>query len=100
MGNTFKLLPFQEVAVQDMLAKISSYDGGRNTDSCGNYKPYLHRLKAVTGSGKTAMLAALAGRLPNSIILWTTPRGAVVNQTNDALDSIYGSLLGLNCEVL
>jgi len=65
----------------------------------GAPKPYLHRVKAVTGAGKTPVLAAIAKKLQNCIILWTTPRGAVISQTTEALKGKYSSLLPENTKV-
>ncbi len=38
-------------------------------------------LRAITGAGKTPILALAAQHLKTGIILWTTNRGAVISQT-------------------
>lgn len=105
MENNFtKLLDFQGEVVNKTLEAFAAYDPNSNLFSTGRGqsipeelkgtpKPYLHRIKAVTGAGKTPILAALAAKLKNCVILWTTPRGAVISQTNEALLGKYGTLL-------
>jgi type III restriction enzyme len=43
--------------------------------------PFLCRLRAITGAGKTPILALTAKQLGDAVILWTTNRGAVIAQT-------------------
>lgn len=96
------LLPFQATAVDEVVEGLSSYEGAHNTyqksqknpkELWGKPKPYLHRIKAVTGAGKTPMLAAVAGRLKDCLIIWTTPRRAVISQTTESLCGKYNNLL-------
>src|SRR5205823_1726644 len=47
----------------------------------GELMPFLCRLRAITGAGKTPILALAAQHLKNGIILWTTNRGAIISQT-------------------
>ena len=47
----------------------------------GRPVPFVGQLKAVTGAGKTPILADVIGRMGPSIVLWTTKYGSVVDQT-------------------
>ena len=47
----------------------------------GTLQPFLCRLRAITGAGKTPILALTAQHLKTGVILWTTNRGAVISQT-------------------
>jgi type III restriction enzyme len=105
----FQLLPFQQEVVDKAVEAIYSYNASKNLFTIGSNipsslegkeKPYLHRIKAITGAGKTPILAAISARLKNSIILWTTPRGAVIEQTTENLKGKYRNLLGDDTEVL
>lgn len=96
------LLPFQAKAVDEVLTSLSTYDGRLNIypkgksipeELWGKPKPYLHRIKAITGAGKTPMLAAIASKLGECIILWTTARKAVIDQTTESLEEKYKELL-------
>jgi hypothetical protein len=51
-----------------------------NADT-GSLLPFLCRLRAITGAGKTPILALTAQHLKTGVILWTTNRGAVISQT-------------------
>lgn len=68
----------------------------------GELLPFLCRLRAITGSGKTPMLAMCSQKLGPSIILWTTNRGAVISQTvsNLSAGGKYSALLPEDTEVL
>lgn len=55
--------------------------------------PFLGQLKAVTGSGKTPVLANTVGGLGSAVIFWTTRSSAVVEQTFTNLNGKYRSLL-------
>jgi superfamily II DNA or RNA helicase len=64
--------------------------------------PFLCRLRAITGSGKTPMLALSAQTLGDAIILWTTNRGAIISQTaaNLSAGGRYSSLLPEDAQIL
>jgi superfamily II DNA or RNA helicase len=68
----------------------------------GALLPFLCRLRAITGSGKTPMLALCASNLGNAIVLWTTNRGAIISQTADNLSAggNYSSLLPEDAQIL
>ena len=69
--------------------------GIRYDQDTGKELPFLCRLRAITGSGKTPILALSAQYLKNGIILWTTNRSAVISQTLTNLrpGGKYSSLL-------
>ncbi|WP_230289321.1 DEAD/DEAH box helicase family protein [Deinococcus sp. 14RED07] len=92
------LKDFQLDAIKDLTEILTEYPSVRFPRWFrGNGKPYplLCKLQAITGSGKTPILAVCAGNLDNAIILWTTNRGAVISQTASKLRSggQYAALL-------
>ena len=108
-SREFKLLPFQLNAVEQTVEAVYRYDGSKNIFTAGTNipeflegspKPYLHRIKAITGAGKTPILASVSSRLKDCIILWTTPRGAIIEQTTQNLKGKYNPLLNSNSEVM
>ena len=79
------LKPFQERAASSLAEMIQEYPSTRfrpryNADT-GSLLPFLCRLRAITGAGKTPILALTAQHLKTGVILWTTNRGAVISQT-------------------
>ena len=62
--------------------------------------PFLGQLRAVTGSGKTPILASVIGGLGDGLVMWTTRSSAVVEQTFTNLSGRYGSLLPAGTQVL
>lgn len=89
------LLQFQQDAANRLFETAISYyeDPDR---SGGRTIPFVGQLKAVTGAGKTPILAEVVGRLRPSIVLWTTKFGSVVDQTvnNLGVGGKYHHLLG------
>ncbi|WP_313574330.1 hypothetical protein [Brevundimonas sp.] len=80
------LKPFQEQAASALAEMIQAYPSDRfrprfDPDT-GECLPFLCRLRAITGAGKTPILALNAQHLKTGIILWTTNRGAVISQTS------------------
>ena len=107
--ESFNLLPFQASATTAIVEAIGKYKPTKNlftsgkkvpANCVGQPKPYLHRLKAITGAGKTPILAATATRLKDAIIIWTTPRGAIISQATGSLKEKYNSLLPPNAQIL
>lgn len=99
------LKPFQLKAAGALSQMLTTFPAppfkpvfDRNT---GEVSPFLCRLKAITGSGKTPMLALVASTIADAIILWTTNRGAVISQTHVKLsaEGDYASLLPGDTEV-
>jgi type III restriction enzyme len=76
---------FQERAASNLAGMIQSYPGPRYKPrydpDTGELLPFLCRLRAITGSGKTPILALTARHLNRGVVLWTTNRGAVISQT-------------------
>ncbi|HEY8814307.1 MAG TPA: hypothetical protein VIP57_04300 [Candidatus Dormibacteraeota bacterium] len=62
--------------------------------------PFLGHLKAVTGAGKTPVLAKVVGDLENALVLWTSVSAAVVDQTHRNLRGRYRSLLPASAQIL
>lgn len=100
------LKPFQVRAAGEVTQMLATYPSApyksRYDPDTGLVLPFLCRLRAITGSGKTPMLALAMGKLGDGIVLWTTNRGAVISQTKSNLSSggKYSSLLPENVEVL
>lgn len=91
-----ELLDFQQDAANKLFENAIAYFE-RGGDSVGGRKvPFVGQLKAVTGAGKTPILANVIGRLRPSIVLWTTKFGSVVDQTaiNLQTGGKYNHLLG------
>ena len=101
------LKPYQTKAAGELAQMIQEFPSARlkpryNSET-GAMMPFLCRLRAVTGAGKTPILAVASTQLQNGIILWTTNRGAVISQTRANLDSgKYAPLLpeGVNIYIL
>lgn len=91
-----ELLDFQQTASSRLLDGALNYYASGPDKLGGRIVPYVAQLKAVTGAGKTPILANVIGRLNPSIILWTTKYGSVVDQTVANLRSggKYHHLLG------
>ena len=79
------LKPFQERATSSLAEMIQEYPSDRfqprYDPDTGTLQPFLCRLRAITGAGKTPILALTAQHLKTGVILWTTNRGAVISQT-------------------
>lgn len=91
-----ELLDFQQASVDKLVEAALRYFSGAPDKMGGRSVPFVGQLKAVTGAGKTPILASAIGRLTPSIILWTTKYGSVVDQTfaNFATGGKYHHLLG------
>lgn len=70
------LKPFQQEAAAKLASMILEYPSGqfraRYDQDTGDLMPFLCRLRAITGAGKTPMLALTANMLRTGIVLWTT----------------------------
>ncbi len=79
------LKPYQTQAANALASLIQEFPSERITRRFnpvnGTPFPLLCRLLAITGAGKTPILAVTAAQLGSAIILWTTNRGAVISQT-------------------
>jgi superfamily II DNA or RNA helicase len=93
------LKPFQLRAADALTQMLQTYPSPPyepwHRPKDGQPYPFICRLKAITGSGKTPMLATTAAALGDAIILWTTNRGAVISQTltNLSAGGSYAPLL-------
>ena len=103
--NLEDLRQFQTRAARELADKVEAYGTDKfpqryDSDS-GEALPFVCRLRAITGAGKTPVLAVTAAHLSPAIILWTTPRGAVISQTFDNLrpGGKYANLLPSDSEV-
>lgn len=99
------LKPFQLAASGALTQMLHTYPAPPYQPLYDRYTaapmPFLCRLKAITGSGKTPMLALAAATLSDAIILWTTNRGAVISQTHAKLSAggDYAALLPEDAEI-
>ncbi len=95
--SSFRLLPFQEEAAQGLRTaalRWIAYSAQHGPPKYGATRiPFLGQLRAVTGSGKTPVLAETIGGLGDAVVLWTTRASAVVEQTFANLNGRYGALL-------
>lgn len=92
------LKPFQLRAAAELATLIAEYPSERfrrYDPNTGELLPFLCRLQAITGAGKTPILCKVAQIIGRGIILWTTNRGAIVSQTLTNLQAYgkYGELL-------
>ncbi|HEX8472596.1 MAG TPA: hypothetical protein VF666_01055 [Pyrinomonadaceae bacterium] len=89
------LRPFQRTAAEETLVPLDMYEyGRRGTLPNGIPFPAVRLISAITGAGKTPILAKVASGLKDSIILWTTPASAVITQTVYKLKNQYRHILG------
>ena len=94
----FTLFRFQETAVAQLREAIAEWSnrvvrGLPPLDVDGNPIPLLAHLTAITGAGKTPILAAVMGGLGRGVVLWTTNRAVVVDQTVEKLRTTYRHFL-------
>ncbi|MEA2704076.1 MAG: type restriction enzyme, partial [Actinomycetota bacterium] len=93
----FKLFPFQEIAAQalrDAALRWVAHAIDTETPKLGTTPiPFVGQLKAVTGAGKTPILAEVVGGLGDGVVIWTSKSSAVVEQTYNNLRGRYRGLL-------
>ena len=92
--SRIELLDFQQEAATKLVETAVAYFTGGADVVGGRPVPFVGQLQAVTGAGKTPILADVVGRLKPAIILWTTKFGAVVDQTVANLQGKYRHLVG------
>jgi type III restriction enzyme len=95
--SAFKLFDFQREAA-DQLAEAAqewttAYAEHGPLKLGRTVIPFLGQLKAVTGSGKTPILARTVAELAPAVVLWTSKSSAVVEQTYRNLLGKYRSML-------
>ncbi len=92
--SDIELLDFQQGAASKLVeAAVSYFTNGQDIVG-GRPVPFVGQLQAVTGAGKTPILADVVGRLKPAMVLWTTKFGSVVDQTVANLRGKYHHLLG------
>lgn len=89
-----KLLDYQENVINIITEKFQQYLASppvAGTQNNPYLVPFIHSLKSITGSGKTAMLAGLVYQLsqhcPNPLIFWMSESKVVVEQTLNNLST-------------
>lgn len=103
---TFTLLEFQEEAVDQLTDAAADW-----LDMIASAKrppltlddepiPLLSQIKAITGAGKTPLLAATLAGIGPGIVFWTTKSLTVAQQTIEKLRSTYEPLLPPDHRVL
>lgn len=95
--DSFALFKFQEEAAEALrTAALNwvSHAAQTGRPKYGVYPiPFVGQLKAVTGSGKTPILADVVAGLGHAVVLWTSKSAAVVEQTYQNLRGKYRPLL-------
>lgn len=92
--NEIILRPFQTQAAEETLIALDEFPYGKGTMYTGIPYPCVRLVSAITGAGKTPILAKIVSGLKDSIILWTTPASAVITQTVYKLQNHYRNILG------
>jgi type III restriction enzyme len=102
--SSFRLLPFQEEAAHGLRTgalRWIAYSAQHGPPKYGATRiPFLGQLRAVTGSGKTPVLAETIGGLGDAVVLWTTRASAVVEQTFANLNGRYRGLLPPGAQII
>jgi type III restriction enzyme len=102
---SFRLLDFQEEAVVQMHEAIAMWAKAIGdlqrppTTVDGNPIPLLGQLFAITGGGKTPILAKIIGGVGPAVVLWTTNRSVVVDQTVEKLKTTYRHFLPIESSI-
>jgi type III restriction enzyme len=104
-ADSFRLFPFQDEAAQDLRDAALSWVAyavkrGHPPEYGESPIPFLGQLKAVTGSGKTPVLASTVAGLGDAVIFWTTRSSAVVEQSFTNLNGKYRSLLPPDAKII
>ncbi len=103
-GADFKLFPFQEEAAEGLRAAALRWMAHAAAEGPPKYGsaviPFLGQLRAVTGAGKTPILAQAVGGLGRGVALWTSRSSAVVEQTYNNLRGKYAPLLPPGTRIL
>ena len=83
-------LPFQRDACDRMVSKTIEYLSHPAITRKGRRVPFIQILRAITGAGKTIVLARYVSELSRNrtsipVVLWTSKTSAVVEQTRGRL---------------
>lgn len=96
---SFGLFTFQNVAADALNEAVARWiragqDLGRGpSDVEGNPIPLFAHLTAITGAGKTPVLAKVIGRVGPAVVIWTSQRSVVIDQTVGKLRTVYRHFL-------
>lgn len=98
---SFDLKKFQAVSAQQVTRRYNKFkDHDERPGTRKRFKPYFQALSAITGSGKTPMLAQSVAEIRllltiNPIVLWMSKARTVVSQTylNFSVGGKYSSLI-------
>ncbi len=95
---SFELRDFQKVAVEQLREAAIDWvnavgQHGPPKASRTQVIPLLAELTAITGAGKTPILADVIGGLGPSIVFWTTKSSFLVAQTIGKLNGVYRPFL-------
>lgn len=98
------LFPFQEQAVAQLSEAADEWINAYAETGVRKIGltpiPLIAHLKAVTGAGKTPILAKTVGDIGSGLVLWTSVSAAVVDQTYLNLRGRYRSLLPTGTQIL
>lgn len=101
---SFKLYPFQEEAAATLSEAADEWVQAYAATGVRKIGlvpiPFVGHLRAVTGAGKTPILARAVGDLENALVLWTSVSSAVVEQTAHNLRHRYKPLLPSGTQIL
>jgi type III restriction enzyme len=96
-SREFNLFPFQEEAAEALRGAALNWVSHAARTGVPRYGPtpipFLGQLKAVTGAGKTPILADVVSGVGDGVVLWTSRSSAVVEQTFRNLRGRYRELL-------
>ena len=97
MSSALRLFEFQETAANQIAEAAADWVEYFAEDGPLRFGkipiPFVGHLKAVTGAGKTPILAKVVGDLGPAIVLWTSKSSAVADQTYRNLNGKYSHLL-------
>lgn len=100
---SFQLLPFQQKVVEQLRGAatdwVEALPGGPPRMG-RELVPFIAQLEAITGAGKTPMLASIFNGLGPAIVFWTTRSALLVEQTVVKLDAVYRPLLPEGTRIL
>ena len=93
----FKLFGFQEEAAQALRQAALNWVAHGLDSPAPQYGtqaiPFVAQLRAVTGAGKTPILAEVLSGIGDAVVIWTSKSSPVVEQTFENLRGRYRGLL-------
>jgi type III restriction enzyme len=101
---SFRLFPFQEQSAAQLSEAVDEWVQAYADTGVRKLGlvpiPMLGHIKAVTGAGKTPILARVVADLETALVLWTSVSAAVVEQTYRNLRGRYRSLLPAGTQII